>query len=99
MNIDMEKVTYTRHSGEKQNFDSFYIYGKNIRFVRIPDDVNIRHTMTQQLKVIQGVRTNQERRKRNPQTKEEKKQRKEDTILKRLEKTKAALGVKPKKKY
>ena len=39
MNVDMENVTYRTHSGDRNVFDSFYIQGKNIRFVKIPDDL------------------------------------------------------------
>ena len=52
--------------------------------------------MSKQLSVIQGVRMNMERGVRRPQSKEERKRFREETIRKRLEKTIAVAGCGPK---
>ena len=51
MNINMTDVTLKFPiTGEVQKFDSFFINGKTIRYVHIPDEVDIKRSMEKVLK-------------------------------------------------
>ena len=41
MNADMEDCTFTTLDGTSTHFEQFFVQGKNIRFVHIPDEMNI----------------------------------------------------------
>lgn len=60
MNIHMSNVTFNGPFGEHQNFSFFFIQGKQIRFVHIPDELNIIEAIKSQLNVIRGVRSYKE---------------------------------------
>lgn len=45
MCISMSNVCFKTLSGRMANFESFYIQGKNIRYVQIPDEINMRKAM------------------------------------------------------
>lgn len=49
MNITMENVTFWSLTMEKK-FDKFFVNGKIIRYVHIPDEVNIKYAMDTVLK-------------------------------------------------
>lgn len=92
MNMDIENAVYKSVSGKESRFEQFYIQGKNIRFVHIPDGVNIRHTMTRQLKTISGVREGDKRPKIRGSDKDRKERRKK-LMDKAVEKTRDLLQM------
>ena len=56
MNIRLAQVTYTDHWGHQVELDDLFVMGRNVRYVHIPDDVNITATIERQLQVIHRVR-------------------------------------------
>lgn len=56
MNIRLAKVTYTDRWGHQVQLDDLFVTGRNVRYVHIPDDVNITTTIEQQLQLIHRVR-------------------------------------------
>lgn len=56
MNIRLAKVTYTDRWGHQVKLDDLFVTGRNVRYVHIPDDVNITATIEQQLQIIHRVR-------------------------------------------
>ncbi|KAM4877398.1 U7 snRNA-associated Sm-like protein LSm10 [Thomomys bottae] len=56
MNIRLAKVTYTDHWGHQVELDDLFVTGHNVRYVHIPDDVNITATIEHQLQIIHRVR-------------------------------------------
>ncbi|XP_068121551.1 U7 snRNA-associated Sm-like protein LSm10 isoform X2 [Hyperolius riggenbachi] len=56
MNIRLEKVTYTDRWGKDSKLDDLFINGRNVRYVHIPEEVDIIQTIEGQLKKIQNVR-------------------------------------------
>lgn len=49
MNITMEDVTFKSLKYEKK-FDKFFVNGKTIRYVHIPDEINMKSAMEMKLK-------------------------------------------------
>ena len=49
-NIHMSNVTYSDCEGNKTHFDDFFVQGRNVRFVHIPDEIDIRHTIEEKLR-------------------------------------------------
>ncbi|XP_074645805.1 U7 snRNA-associated Sm-like protein LSm10 [Tubulanus polymorphus] len=49
MNTNMSNVVFSDPFGKETKMDVFYVRGKNIRYVQIPDDVNILQTIKQTL--------------------------------------------------
>ncbi|XP_056413119.1 U7 snRNA-associated Sm-like protein LSm10 isoform X2 [Hyla sarda] len=56
MNIRLKKVIYTDRHGQKAKLDDLFVTGRNVRYVHIPEEVDIIHTIEEQLKKIQSVR-------------------------------------------
>ncbi|XP_020951603.1 U7 snRNA-associated Sm-like protein LSm10 isoform X2 [Sus scrofa] len=56
MNIRLAQVTYTDRWGHQVELDDLFVMGRNVRYVHIPDDVNITATIERQLQVIHRVR-------------------------------------------
>ncbi|XP_055259424.1 U7 snRNA-associated Sm-like protein LSm10 [Moschus berezovskii] len=56
MNIRLAQVTYTDRWGHRVELDDLFVTGRNVRYVHIPDSVNITATIEQQLQVIHRVR-------------------------------------------
>ncbi|KAG8534528.1 hypothetical protein GDO81_019217 [Engystomops pustulosus] len=56
MNIRLKKVTYTDRHGQDAKLEDLFVTGRNVRYVHIPEEVNILHTIEEQLKKIQSVR-------------------------------------------
>ncbi|KAM3933464.1 U7 snRNA-associated Sm-like protein LSm10 isoform 2-T3 [Leptodactylus fuscus] len=56
MNIRLKKVTYTDRHGQEAKLDDLFVTGRNVRYVHIPEEVNIIQTIEEQLKKIQSVR-------------------------------------------
>ncbi|KAI4591143.1 hypothetical protein MJG53_002192 [Ovis ammon polii x Ovis aries] len=52
MNIRLAQVTYTDRWGHQVELDDLFVTGRNVRYVHIPDNVNITATIEQQLQVI-----------------------------------------------
>lgn len=50
MNISMSNVCYKSYRGIMTNFDSFFVQGVNVRFVHIPDEIDMRKSMERYLK-------------------------------------------------
>ncbi|KAG8588372.1 hypothetical protein GDO81_005961 [Engystomops pustulosus] len=56
MNIRLKKVTYTDRHGQEAKLEDLFVTGRNVRYVHIPEEVNILDTIEEQLKKIQSVR-------------------------------------------
>lgn len=56
MNIRLANVTYTDRWGRQAELDDLFVTGRNVRYVHIPDDVNITETIERQLQIIHRVR-------------------------------------------
>ncbi|XP_027720476.1 U7 snRNA-associated Sm-like protein LSm10 [Vombatus ursinus] len=56
MNIRLAEVTYTDRQGQQVQLDDLFVTGRNVRYVHIPDDVDITATIEQQLQAIHRVR-------------------------------------------
>ncbi|XP_044527434.1 U7 snRNA-associated Sm-like protein LSm10 [Gracilinanus agilis] len=56
MNIRLAEVTYTDRQGQQVHLDDLFVTGRNVRYVHIPDDVDITATIEQQLQAIHRVR-------------------------------------------
>ena len=50
MNITMSDVTLKLLTGKERKFDSFFVNGRNIRYVHIPDEIDMRKSMEKVLK-------------------------------------------------
>ncbi|KAM4795135.1 U7 snRNA-associated Sm-like protein LSm10 [Rhinophrynus dorsalis] len=56
MNIRLAKVTYSDRQGKQTSLDDLFITGRNVRYVHIPEEVNVIRTIEEQLGKIQSVR-------------------------------------------
>ena len=62
MNVSMVDVTFTRaKTGTVMHFEDFYIQGKNLRYVHIPDELDITQTIQAQLGIASHIREHKER--------------------------------------
>ena len=52
MNVEMTAVTFTSPDGKISRMDNFFVQGPQIRYVQIPDDINIVNAMQQQIAMI-----------------------------------------------
>ncbi|CAM4638968.1 unnamed protein product [Leuciscus chuanchicus] len=52
MNIRLEKVLYRDRRGRMSSMDDLFVTGRNVRYVHIPDHMNIRETIESQLAKI-----------------------------------------------
>ncbi|KAK3083844.1 hypothetical protein FSP39_003977 [Pinctada imbricata] len=53
MNVSMSNVIFETYKGISREFESFFVQGQHIRYVHIPDEIDIRKAMEAQL----GIRT------------------------------------------
>ncbi|XP_005058366.1 U7 snRNA-associated Sm-like protein LSm10 [Oenanthe melanoleuca] len=56
MNVRLAEVTFTDRQGAVSQLDELFVTGRNIRYVHIPDEVDIRATIEEQLRAIHRVR-------------------------------------------
>nr|XP_033801538.1 U7 snRNA-associated Sm-like protein LSm10 [Geotrypetes seraphini]XP_033812518.1 U7 snRNA-associated Sm-like protein LSm10 [Geotrypetes seraphini] len=56
MNIRLAEVTYTDRKGRVSQLDDLFVTGRNIRYVHIPDEVDIVSTIENQLQKIHRIR-------------------------------------------
>ncbi|XP_054753174.2 U7 snRNA-associated Sm-like protein LSm10 [Lytechinus pictus] len=49
MNVTMSKVLFVNMDGEKTHMDSFFVQASLVRYVQIPDDINMVKAMKRQL--------------------------------------------------
>ncbi|KAM9320992.1 U7 snRNA-associated Sm-like protein LSm10 [Gastrophryne carolinensis] len=56
MNIRLANVAYTDRQGRISQLDDLFVTGRNVRYVHIPDEVDVIRTIEEQLKKIQSVR-------------------------------------------
>uniref|UniRef100_A0A8C5INR1 LSM10, U7 small nuclear RNA associated n=1 Tax=Junco hyemalis TaxID=40217 RepID=A0A8C5INR1_JUNHY len=56
MNVRLAEVTFTDRQGAVSRLDELFVTGRNIRYVHIPDEVDIRATIEEQLQAIHRVR-------------------------------------------
>ncbi|KAJ6663387.1 hypothetical protein lerEdw1_009466 [Lerista edwardsae] len=57
MNIRLAEATFTDRCGRSSWLADLFVTGRNVRYVHIPDDVDIRTAIEQQLQLIHRVRT------------------------------------------
>ena len=51
MDVDMVNVSYTDVDNKTSHFEDFHIQGKNIRFVQVPDELNMLSVISRQLEM------------------------------------------------
>lgn len=56
MNIRLAEVTYTDRKDRVSELDDLFVTGRNVRYVHIPDEVDIIKTIEKQLETIHRVR-------------------------------------------
>ncbi|NXJ68151.1 LSM10 protein, partial [Rostratula benghalensis] len=56
MNVRLTEVTFADRQGRVSCLDELFVTGRNVRYVHIPDEVDIRATIEQQLQAIHRVR-------------------------------------------
>ncbi|KAM9369705.1 U7 snRNA-associated Sm-like protein LSm10 [Phaethornis superciliosus] len=56
MNVRLSEVSFTDRQGRGFQLEELFVTGRNIRYVHIPDEVDIRATIEQQLQAIHRVR-------------------------------------------
>nr|XP_009681324.1 PREDICTED: U7 snRNA-associated Sm-like protein LSm10 [Struthio camelus australis] len=56
MNVRLSEVTFTDRQGTVSHLDELFITGRNVRYVHIPDEVDIRATIERQLQAIHRIR-------------------------------------------
>ena len=88
MNTTLTDATFTTITGNVSKCDHFYVQGKNIRYVHIPDEVNIMQAIKSQIRMFQKKRTQKEGNKKNVG----KKSRMKEALMKQMEKMQAALA-------
>lgn len=65
MNISFSGVKFVSHTGEVFHYEKMVILGEKVRYVHIPDEINMRKAIEQELNAIEGTRNRKsERRKR-----------------------------------
>ncbi|KAH0631058.1 hypothetical protein JD844_005145 [Phrynosoma platyrhinos] len=57
MNIRLAETTFTDRRGRSSELSDLFVAGRNVRYVHIPDEVDIRATIEAQLQLIHRVRT------------------------------------------
>ncbi|XP_043917363.1 U7 snRNA-associated Sm-like protein LSm10 [Protopterus annectens] len=56
MNIRLTEATYTDRRGQVTKMENFFVTGRSVRYVHIPDEVNIIETIENQLQKIHRIR-------------------------------------------
>ncbi|XP_055512071.1 U7 snRNA-associated Sm-like protein LSm10 [Leucoraja erinacea] len=56
MNVRLSEVLYTDRAGKALQLDDFFVTGRNVRYVHIPDEISIIDTIHSQLQKIHRVR-------------------------------------------
>ncbi|XP_031988501.1 LOW QUALITY PROTEIN: U7 snRNA-associated Sm-like protein LSm10 [Corvus moneduloides] len=56
MNVRLAEVTFTDRQGTVSHLDELFVTGRNIRYVHIPDEVDIQAPLRRQLQAIHRVR-------------------------------------------
>ena len=57
MNVNMSNVQFTKNCSETVHLKELFIHGRQIRFVQIPDEINMRQAIEGQLKLMKSART------------------------------------------
>ncbi|XP_062589553.1 U7 snRNA-associated Sm-like protein LSm10 [Saccostrea cucullata] len=57
MNIVMRNVVFRSFRGTSQNFSSFFVQGQNVRYVHIPDEIDMRAAIDHQVNKGWRMRT------------------------------------------
>ena len=61
MNLRMMDVTFSKINGEKEKHPQMFIQGQNIRFVHIPDEIDMRQAIKKELNKFENARNFQRR--------------------------------------
>ncbi|XP_069752001.1 U7 snRNA-associated Sm-like protein LSm10 [Narcine bancroftii] len=56
MNVRLSEVSYTDRGGKVLQLDDFFVTGRNVRYIHIPDEINITETIQCQLQKIHRIR-------------------------------------------
>ena len=56
MNVNMKDVHFTKQASQTVHFEELFIQAKQIRFVHIPDEINMREAIEGQLKKLKNSR-------------------------------------------
>lgn len=51
MNISMKDVVFTRPNGQTALFPSLYVHGRQVRYVHIPDDIDMVRAIREQMEI------------------------------------------------
>lgn len=57
MNVNMSKVELTKINSKTVRLEELFIQGRQIRYVHIPDEINMRDAIEHQLKALRSTRT------------------------------------------
>ena len=82
MNMQMSDATFVGTDGHENQFDTFFVKGCNIRFVQVPDRINMLRLIKHQLKV--GGQSAAAAKPKRVLTKEQKKEKQQRVICERL---------------
>lgn len=80
MNISMSNVCYKSYRGNMTNFDSFFVQGVNVRYVHIPDEIDMRKAMEKYIKLESDAQNKVQKRIRDAAMKKIKKR--QEAVLK-----------------
>ncbi|ELU05300.1 hypothetical protein CAPTEDRAFT_181174 [Capitella teleta] len=64
MNVFLSTITFTRaKTGQQSQLDKLYVQGKNIRYVHIPDDMDMMACIEGQVSLAKTIRDHKDKRK------------------------------------
>uniref|UniRef100_UPI00358F627C U7 snRNA-associated Sm-like protein LSm10 isoform X2 n=1 Tax=Myxine glutinosa TaxID=7769 RepID=UPI00358F627C len=56
MNVRLNDAVFTDQCGRQEHVDQFFVAGRSVRYVHIPDDVNISRAIASQLEALRQFR-------------------------------------------
>uniref|UniRef100_UPI00398E4E6C U7 snRNA-associated Sm-like protein LSm10 n=1 Tax=Pristiophorus japonicus TaxID=55135 RepID=UPI00398E4E6C len=68
-NVRLSEVTYTDRWGKVSHLDNFSVTGRNVRYVHIPDEINIIHSQLQKIHRVRNFGGKDRGRKEFPSRK------------------------------
>ncbi len=92
MNTSLSNATFKTLDRHVTQFTQFYIQGKNIRYIQIPDDINVIKTIKWQLSLATGRRTKGTREEKKVRA-EMRKQKAKESLMRRTMKMQQKLIV------
>ena len=86
MNISLTAVRFRNVSGQETRFEYFYIKGKNVRYIHIPDDIDVLKTIQSHIDMKREARLASTKRapRRTIRSKEEKRAARREVIERKM---------------